>query len=159
MSYCSIEDVRAMNSIVFDSIAVSDSVATDSILTAETLINANLGGRYIVPFSGTIPAIIQVVCRKLAAVDLLGKCIANRGSDDDLKQAKTWKAEAMEILGGLQTGKLSLGNSYLIASNSNPPVITSARQTTPAFDKWTPEDHRFYIRREVIDYNERTQYK
>ena len=73
-TYCSYEDVMQKISVAdngFDTVTYNTATVAPHQENAENTINAALQGYYVVPFTGTIPLVINELCALITAVEIL----------------------------------------------------------------------------------------
>lgn len=129
-NYASITAVRREAGLLTNR-NISDAMIDEQRQTAQALINARLGGRYIVPFSGSINPLVEKMTVMLAAGWLLlrnyGPNVTLNTNDGNARVNWVTNNEGTGILDKLDKGEMKLtgADGVVTGSNSTQGEVTS----------------------------------
>ena len=123
-SYTTVDDVKK-EAGMSDNENIADEDVQDFIITAQSIINGRLVGKYTIPFSFTdTPGIIERICRGLAAAYLLMQEYGPM-SPGDAKDGEAKEALMMKLLKELQRGETVVVNNDGVSMLSKENMATS----------------------------------
>jgi len=115
-TYCSYSDiVERLNlaGVGFDTATYNSTTLSPLQQNAENIINGELEGFYNVPFTATIPLIINELCAILSAINVFD-VVFGLDSYEVNKTVLKYKEIAKEIMKDIKNGKIALPSKYRI---------------------------------------------
>lgn len=131
-SYSTVTKVLMTLPIIGSATNITSTVICNFIGHAQSIINAKISAKYILPLA-TTPDIIETICTDLAIYGILSRRIENALSD-------SWKAAYKESLGYLD----QIANGEMILVDSSGQQISSKSQSSMPWSntkEWNPTFH------------------